>query len=222
LARRAITTIVTNDHFADRVRAWGGHALVLRDIPTTFPDGGTYPVEQTFNVVVVNTFAPDEPVGEVLAAAADLGDVRFHITGDTNRPGDDLPTNLPPNARFTGFLSDEDYYALLRASDAVMCLTTRDHTMQRGACEALSLGVPIITSDWPLLKDYFSKGTVYVDNTAPDIRRGVDNMLRHHDRFVTEIRELQVEQRREWEQALSSLSELLTGAAKPGAQTEKS
>ena len=33
--------------------------------------------------------------------------------------------------------------------DGILALTTHDHTMQRGACEAVSLGVPIITSDWP-------------------------------------------------------------------------
>ncbi len=59
LARQAVTTIVTNEHFQQQINNWGGHAFVLRDIPTTFPKAGSYPVNGKFSVTVVNTFAAD-------------------------------------------------------------------------------------------------------------------------------------------------------------------
>jgi glycosyltransferase involved in cell wall biosynthesis len=211
LARNAIATIVTNEHFAGFVRAQGGRALVLRDIPTEFSDGGGFPVDEGFTVVVVNTFAPDEPLHEVLAAASGIEDVTFYVTGDTNRPGAVIPATIPENVRFTGYLPDESYYSLLKASGAVMCLTTRDHTMQRGACEALSLGKPIITSRWPLLEDYFHKGTIHVDNSSAGIRAGVTEMVAHHDRYRGEIVELREDQQREWETAMISIVNLLSG-----------
>jgi glycosyltransferase involved in cell wall biosynthesis len=209
LTRRALATVVTNEHFAAVIRSWGGTALLLRDIPTAFPTGGAIELGGGFHVLVVNTFADDEPLDAVLEAAAELPEATFHITGSTRRAPDGLLASAPPNALFTGFIPDEDYYALMRASDAVLCLTTRDHTMQRGACEALSVGRPIVTSDWPLLRDYFRRGTVHVDNTAAGIRDGVARLRAEQPRFEAEIAALQSEQREEWVAARAALDALV-------------
>ena len=120
-----------------------------------------------------------------------------------------MPTDVPDNVRFTGYVPDPEYYGLMRASDAVLCLTTREHTMQRGACEALSMGVPIVTSDTDLLRTYFRMGTVHVRNDREGIRRGVERMVADHDRFSQEIRTLQQLQRDEWDSALSALVDAL-------------
>jgi glycosyltransferase involved in cell wall biosynthesis len=152
LARQAIATIVTNEYFQQLIERRGGRAFVLRDIPTSFDLTGTYPLNGGFNIAVVNSFAKDEPLDEVLAAAACLANVHFYVTGKQELAPPGMLARAPANVRFTGFLPDATYYALLNGAHAVLCLTTRDHTMQRGACEALSLGRPIITSDWPQLK----------------------------------------------------------------------
>lgn len=209
LARQAAVTIVTNEHFAETIRSWGARAIVIPDIPATFSDG-TFDVADHFNIAVVNTFAADEPLEEVLAAARDLDGVKFFITGDGRRAPERVPANSPPNVEFTQFLSESDYYGLLRSSDAVMCLTTRDHTMQRGACEALWLGKPIITSDWPILQEYFAEGTLHVANTAAGIRSGVLEMRRDHAKLQRGIAALQTRRRQTWEESsLPSLQALL-------------
>lgn len=209
LARQAVTTIVTNEHFQQQIRSWGGHAFILRDIPTTFSRSETYPFQGAFNVVVVNTFAADEPLSEVLAAAAKLEDVHFYVTGKQRADGQPIPEAVSANVHFTGFLPNEDYYALLAGCQAVMCLTTRNHTMQRGACEALSLGKPIITSDWPLLRTYFHNGTVHVDNTTTGIEQGVTAMMKEYGRYQSGIKQLQTEQQQEWQNKISLLAELI-------------
>lgn len=216
LARNAAATIVTNEHFQQMISGWGGDAFVLRDIPTTFPEAGPYRVNGEFNVVMVNTFAKDEPLAEVLAAARGLDGVQFHVTGKLSSANSQLVANSPGNVHFTDFLPNESYYALLSSCQAVMCLTTRDHTMQRGACEALSLGKPIITSDWPILRNYFRRGTVHVDNSADGIRQGILEMKQNHDRYQRGIRDLQSDQRQEWQEKVAQLVELVDRSlAKP-------
>jgi glycosyltransferase involved in cell wall biosynthesis len=213
LARIAAATIVTNEYFADIVRGYGGRALVIPDIPTSFRRDGPTDMGSRFNVVVVSTMSPDEPIVEVMAAAATLPDVTFHVTGDNSRARVLLPAKVPGNVRLTGFLPADAYYALMASSHAVMCLTTRNHTMQRGACEALWIGRPIITSSWPVLQSYFSDGAVYVDNTAEAIRDGVEEMVRGYSQYSAEIKNLQAKRRLEWRSALASLARLLDVAS---------
>ena len=209
LARRAIATIVTNETFARVLQKQGATAFLLRDIPTTFPRAASYPLNGRFNVAVVNTFSPDEPLAEVLEAAAGLEDVQFYITGKKAHASPALLASAPANVHFTDFLPDESYYALLGSSHSVMCLTTRNDTMQRGACEALSLGRPIITSDWPILKDYFTQGAVHVPNSSAGILRGVFQMRADHRRFEAEIRQLQLFQQEEWRGKVEALTALV-------------
>ena len=218
LARRALATIVTNEHFAWAIEAQGGKALVIRDIPTAFPTGGAFDTGGGFSVAVVNTFAADEPLTAILDAARELREVSFYVTGRVDRAPEGLVASAPTNVRFTGFLDDPDYYEMLRRTDAVMCLTTRDHTMQRGACEALSLGRPIITSDWPLLREYFSSGAVHVDASSQEIEDGVRTLIAEYGRYEREIVEQQSKQQEEWAAALATLQRLLDVPESGGVQ----
>lgn len=209
LFRRAAATIVTNEHFAERLEEDGARALVLRDVPTDFPRAAEPDLPAGFNVMVVNTFSFDEPLEEIIEAARAVPDVTFHVTGRVETAPPALRESVPDNVSFTGYLPDEDYYALMGSSDAVLCLTTRDHTMQRGACEALSMGRPIITSDSELLRTYFRQGTIHVDNRAPSIRDAVEQMRSAHPWFVSEIGDLRQSQLEEWDEARRRLGEVL-------------
>jgi glycosyltransferase involved in cell wall biosynthesis len=209
LSRHAIATIVTNDHWKQLIQSFGGRAVIIRDIPATFPIGGEYPTNGNFNIAFINTFSEDEPLENFLKAACELPDVHMYVTGKIRTKDVPLVSNASSNVHFTNFLSDETYYALLRSVDAVMCLTTRDHTMQRGACEALSLGKPIITSNWTVLKQYFHKGTVHVDNSAEGIRLGILQMKDQHSWYKTCIEELQKEQLIEWNENIRPLKNLI-------------
>jgi glycosyltransferase involved in cell wall biosynthesis len=191
----------------------------LRDIPTEFPMGTAPDLAPGTNVLAVNTFMFDEPLGEVIEAARRAPEVTFHVTGRVESHPERVPADQPPNLRFTGFLPDEDYFALMKEADAVMCLTTRDHTMQRGACEALSIGRPIITSDWPLLRDYFHKGTIHVDNTAASIVEAVRRLQVEQPQLEKEIREMRQWQLEQWGHARARLSDLVEadGSRRKGA-----
>jgi len=211
LESRAITTIVTNDRLREIVEGWGRHGFTLEDPPAEFhiskptvlPDG-------TLNVVVVSTADYDEPIREILEVARDLREVDFYITGDFSRSNyhQSLVESAPKNVHFTGYLR-EGYFALLDAADVIMCLTTEDNTFLSGDNEALWLGKPLITSDWPILRRYFSKGTIHVDNSVEQIRQGVLEMRQHLDTYQTEIRVLQAERRRDWWARIDQLLALI-------------
>jgi glycosyltransferase involved in cell wall biosynthesis len=213
LTRDAAATIVTNTHYADTVRAEGGHGIVIRDVPIAADAAVAATTGEGFRVLVVNTFAPDEPLEQILRAAESSPEVTFSVTGDLRRIGGTAPA-APGNVRFTGFVSDEEYRRLMSAAGAVMCLTTHDHTMQRGACEALWAGRPIVTSDWELLRDYVDAGTVHVDNSAEDIAAAIRRIAAEPARFEREIGELQRRRRHEWDDAVTSLTSALATTTK--------
>ncbi len=204
---------MTDSYWAERLRGWGARAVVIPDVPTDYLAAAT-PAgrndEQLPMVVFVNTWADDEPLGAVIDAARRLPHVAFKITGRTDGH-EDAMRGASGNVNFVGYLPDPDYHALLRDATGVMCLTTRDHTMQRGACEALSLGRPIITSDWALLRSYFNRGTLHVDNTADGIQRAVTQLIEHHEKLVLEVEALRDLRSTEWETRKMALKRLIEG-----------
>ena len=81
VSRRAATTIVTNEHLANVVRAGGGRATLVPDVPVRFPAIEPRTRTEKFLVAVVCSFNYDEPVLEMLDAARALPDVTFMMTG---------------------------------------------------------------------------------------------------------------------------------------------
>jgi len=173
LCRRAATTLVHNEHIARIVRDGGGHVTLVPDVPIEFTRRKAFSRPRGFTVAVVCSFNYDEPIREILEATARVPDAYFFITGNPKHLDPHLAARLPSNVRLTGFLSTESYGGLLTDADVVLTLTTRDHTMLRGAYEAIYQGTPVIVSDWPLLRDAFPEGAVHVNNTADGISEAI-------------------------------------------------
>ena len=224
VGRRAATTIVTNDYLKQQVTAWNAHAFVLTDVPVIPTEQRQVHLDEAqFNIVVVSTASYDEPIAQILEAAARMPGVTFYITGNYAARQDIIGT-APGNVRFTGYIPDDEFYGLLGAAQTIMCLTTENHTIQSGAGEALWLGRPIITSDWPLLREYFSTGTIYVNNTADGIQQAVMKMRDNLQSFEAEIQALQANRRQEWLDKTSALMALIqqtTGTRPAGKRDER-
>jgi glycosyltransferase involved in cell wall biosynthesis len=210
LARRARTTIVTNNFLKSEVESWGGRALIIGDVPVDFPPVRPAVLSPGFNVVVINTFSQDEPINEILAATKALPEVNFHITGNPKHSRVQFNEALPQNVRLTGWLSDDEYAGLLRAADTVMCLTTHDHTMQRGAYEAMALEKPLITSNWELLRKTFYNGTIHVDASAEHIAQAISRAKGERESLTLGMQQLRRERLEIFLRNLNILKETLT------------
>lgn len=173
LCRQAVTTIVHNDHIVELVRSAGGHVTLVPDVPVVYDDVEVFQRPEAFTVAVVCSFNYDEPVTEIMDAARLTPEVRYFITGNPRHLAAEVKRSLPPNVSLTGFLSVPAYGGLLQGADVVMALTTRDHTMLRGAYEAVYQGTPVIVSDFDLLRREFPTGAVHVSATATAIAQGV-------------------------------------------------
>ncbi len=191
--RRALLNLVTNAHLAQQVQAWKAPHIVIGDLPVRFDKIKAFPVNGRFTVAVICSYNPDEPLDEIWQAAEELRDVDFFVTGKVKDAPARLAKHQPENVKLTDFLALDLYAGLLRDSHAVMVLTTRDHTMQRGGYEAMALGTPVITSNWPLLRETFDQGALFVDNTP----RSIVNAVRALQASWPEYKAAMQKQRRE-------------------------
>ena len=183
LCRRAATTLVHNDHIAGKVEAAGGRTTLVPDVPIVFDGSGAFARPSGFVVAAVCSFNYDEPVAAIFEAASRLPDVSFFVTGNPKHLAPALAAARPENVTLTGFLSDAAYGSLVSTADAVLTLTTRDHTMLRGAYEAIYQGTPVIVSDWQLLRDAFPEGAAHVDNSPAAIAAAVEDVRAHRERY---------------------------------------
>jgi hypothetical protein len=177
--------------------------------PGDYPPGEPYFVSQRFNVAVVCSFESNEPLGILFEAASHLEGTSFYLTGDSRRLSRRLLETKPENIHLTGYLPYERYVGLLRSVSAIMDLVNNEHTLLMGAFEAVSLGVPLIVSDWPLLRDYFPLGTVYVPNTVEGICEGVRRMQEEHSQLQHGILLLREQLHDQWMREFADLQRLL-------------
>lgn len=184
--RRATLTIVTNPELQRVVEALGGRALVLQDAIPEFPAFESTAPAVHRRIVFVCTYSADEPVEEVLQAAAALpANTRIYITGRT--PARMRRKRIPSNVVLTGFLPEDEYLALLRAAHAVLVLTTREHTLLCGAYEALAFHKPLILSDTRALRGYFADAAVYVRNDPASIARAIADSFHCSENRMADI-----------------------------------
>jgi glycosyltransferase involved in cell wall biosynthesis len=212
LCRRARTTLVHNEHLADAVRAMGGQPTLVPDVPVVYDKVEPFDRQGRFTVAVVCSFNYDEPIAAILDAARQVPDVRVLMTGNPRHLAPALASNLPPNVTLTGFLSVAAYGGLVSGADVVMSLTTRDHTMLRGAYEAVYQGTPVIVSDWQLLRDAFDDGAVHVDNSSGQIVAAIRRIQADPDRFKAGARRLREKKLSRWSATRDAISALIGGS----------
>lgn len=211
LSRRAEVTAITNPHLQAIVEGGGGRSLIVPDIPTEQAAPSKRDFGPGFHALYVASYSSDEPFEVVLEAARKLPDVTFWLTGKPKGKAKTLLESAPANVKLLGFLSREDYLSAIAGANVVLALTTRDHTMQRAAYEAAYLAVPVIVSNWPILRENFDTGSVWVDNTAESLVRGLTQARERYDELRAGARELKAKKLDRWRNTRQQVLSLLAG-----------
>ena len=218
IMKKVYMIVVTNSELKDSVSPDIKRKTIVLEDPLSYPEKritttakkkGGQKNGSFFKVVVICSFAPDEPLEEILDAATTIPDILFYITGDKSKAATHVLKKKIKNVIFTGFLDYNDYISLLESANLIMVLTKRNKTMLAGAYEALALQKPLITSDWPPLKRYFYKGTVHVDNSPKEIQQAIEIVRKRLDEIAKDIGDLRIEKINEWNEKFMSFKYLL-------------
>ncbi|MGH9063269.1 MAG: WecB/TagA/CpsF family glycosyltransferase [Acidimicrobiales bacterium] len=208
LVPRVLATLVTSDVWVRRIVEWGGTGLVLHEAPPLWQVEEAKPLRAPETVLFVGTYGGDEPVEEVIGAAALCPDLRVQVTGSLARRPPGLDEGAPPNVVFTGFLGPDDYARAVGEADVVLTISSEPTSVMRAAYEAVYAGRPLVVSDWPGLRESFPFA-VHVPNTARGIAAGLRTAIRDHDALRDRAAEARRRQMQRWEQQLASLRALL-------------
>jgi glycosyltransferase involved in cell wall biosynthesis len=211
LSMRAIMNITDQERFANMFRSWGAKVMVLENPPKNIDphrlEDVSIPDEPEF--VYVGTFGGDEPVEIILDAARRLPNIRFYILGDTELARREWLENPPPNVTFTGYITKEAYWNRLHSARALIILTTHEHSLLGGAMDGLYIDKPVIVSDQPTLREYFTKGAVLIPNTGDGITNGVQEILSNEEHYKQGIQELRRDVEARWENNFQQLKSII-------------
>lgn len=181
IIKRSDLTIVTNRQLAETVMRQGGRALVLPDGIPTAPAAAKKRLAGEFKIVLISTFAGDEPFEVVVEAMRQVGpNIHLYVTGNADRLPVEVRQSLPGNMTLTGFLDDADYWSMLASVDAVMDLTTMQNCLVCGAYEAIAVQRPLLLSKNTASVELFSDFAVFTENSVAGLTEALSVLLARH------------------------------------------
>ncbi|GAC1345841.1 MAG: glycosyltransferase [Ktedonobacteraceae bacterium] len=188
LSRRAVATLVTDEAALDMLKSWKAKGIFLvNGLPTLSPPTGLIGLEGELRVAVISTFSDNEPIEEVFAAAQLLPHVTFYLTGNSGQAPATLLSQKPDNVILTGFLLRGNYTGLLKNVHGLVILTKEPNDLSCGSYEALAMAKPVVASNGPEMRRFFTRGFIFVDNTPQAIADGIKQMLNEREMLTTEV-----------------------------------
>jgi len=114
-------------------------------------------------VVFPASFAPDEPLEEIIEAVNTSEQaLKLYITGNWKR-APELKKYASEKIQFTGFLSDKEFNNLLSRASAIITGTTREHTAMMSAWEAVAYSKPLAVTATRTLKNMYQHYAIFYD-----------------------------------------------------------
>jgi hypothetical protein len=143
------------------------------------------PAEQTVSneryLVFPASFAPDEPLAEVLNAVNKHKKMKVFVTGNFYR-NPSLLRFASSHVEFTGFLPRQDYEKLLANSFGVITGTKDEYTLMMSAWEAVAFQKPLLLSETKTLRNMFEDyATFYNWRSRESILDALSQVSSEHD-----------------------------------------
>lgn len=202
-------TIITNKYLSQYISGNADYFILPDKVPDKTDKYDRTSLAGARNVVCVCTYGDDEPYEEMIEAACGLPkDVVSYFTGNSRKLCKDIK-RVSENVVFTDYLTDGDYWSLLKSADLIIDLTTRDHCLVCGAYEATAVGVPLLLSETDALRETFSRGAVFTGNTAAEIKNNVIYALDNIKKLKAEIVEQKHKMNDDWRGMSSQLIETI-------------
>lgn len=205
--RNADINLVHNGHILNYIvdeQRLPGKFCVLRDPIPDFIIPASPPTRRP-TVVAICSFAADEPVEALIRATRLTPEIDYAITGNVARLDDRLHAMAGENLHFTGFIPNAEYDRLLCGAGAAIALSTRENVLMRACHEAIGAGLPFVTTDIQVGREYLTGGTVFVDNTAESIAAGIRRAIEQRDRLAREMPALKRLRQGEWSERVAEL-----------------
>lgn len=196
-------TIVTNKYLQAKVDQLGGFGIIIPDkLPEPInTQSSKDSLSSKFNLVLIATYAADEPIKEILQAASNLSQtLTLYVTGNENKLDKRFRETLSSNIKFTGFLHEKEYWSLIASAHATIDLSLKDNCLVCGAYESVAVNTPMILSDSMACRDYFYKGSVYTSADTGAIELAIKDMIANHENYKKDIAELQLEIKKNWQE----------------------
>lgn len=210
LRRRDGAVVVTNESLAERCRARGTRTFVLDDaVPRRVGTAPEAPesaqlrdLESDSYVLVPLAYASDEPLDEILAAAAMDSGRTWLLTG---RAPERIREAAPANVLFSGFVTNDDYSWLAAHAGAILACTDEEDTMQRAGYEAVAWERPLVASRMRVLTAYFGDAAEFADPTSASICAAIQRAFDRREQLIERMTALGEVKRVEHADALSAL-----------------
>jgi glycosyltransferase involved in cell wall biosynthesis len=159
--------------------------------------------------VFISSFADDEPVAEVIEAAAMLkSQIPLYWTGRVPKAFHRLIPSAE-NIRFTSYLADGEYQKLILNATCLLVLTCEENCLMSGAYEGLAAEVPMVLSDRNALRRFFGLSAIYCDHLPESIADAVGKAWRNGDKLRAYSRNVKFQREQEFAVDLEKLRRFL-------------
>lgn len=219
---RCDLVLVHNDESRPHAEALGvdpGKIRVLEDPPPTLelpapgaetPEAAPAEAGSGPYVLTPCSFAADEPVPVLLAAARLMPEARFLVTGSRRKAaGLGFLRDVPANVTFTDYLPIPEFERLLGGAAAVLGLTDAEGIQLSVANEALGAHRALVLSDTRILRAMFGTAALFAKNTPEDLAARLREALARRGELEGLSAALKARRQREWRAAAAAATALL-------------
>lgn len=150
------------------------------------------------NILLICTYAEDEPYIEVFKAMKRLSNATLYVTGKKSKISQEALIIKPDNVILTDYLPDSEYNSILNSVDIIIDLTEIENCLVCGAYEGLAAEKVLILSDKKVLKEYFDEGVIHTKNDSESIYDNIQLAIENYEKLKMDIVHLKSKRIKEW------------------------